>query len=140
MSPGEKSGRRQSLPISFITLIARTLQKSLTATESDRAIEIQKLIYSCTTPHCQYLLQELYKDVEYDINIQVIRVEQHSTMVCMLASGSSCTGFNICPMFDPQHSPKKFMMQKLLMLVRLLNGPAKRKVDSGLKSNPSSTG
>lgn len=59
MSPGEKSGRRESLPISFITLIARTLQKSLTATESDGAIVIPMLIYSCTAPHWQYLPQDL---------------------------------------------------------------------------------
>ena len=80
MSPGEKSGRRESLPISFITLIARTLQKSLTATESDGAIVIPMLIYSCTAPHWQYLPQDLYKSVEYDINIQVIKGE-NSTMV-----------------------------------------------------------
>ena len=92
-----------------------------------RVVVIPMLIYSCTAPHCQYLPQELYKAVEYDINIQVIRGEQHSTMVSMLASGSSCTGF------DPPHSPKKFQMQDLLMVVRLINGTALRKVDSGLK-------
>ena len=46
--------------------------------------------------------------------------EQHSIMVCILASEPSC------PKFD---SPQK----ELLRLLRLINGAAQRKVNSGLK-------
>ena len=47
-------------------------------------------------------------------------------MVCRLASGPSCPGF------DSQRS-QKISEEKLPMLQRLNNGAAKSKVDSGLK-------
>ena len=51
---------------------------------------------------------------------------QHSTMVSILASGSSCPGFEF------QHSQKK-SEEKLLTLVRLIDGAGERKVDTCLK-------
>ena len=52
---------------------------------------------------------------------------QHSTMVSKLASGPSCPGFY------SQHSRNILRGKFLSMLLRLINGAAERKVDSGLK-------
>ena len=48
-------------------------------------------------------------------------------MVSRRASSASFSRFNF------QHSPKKIQTRKLAMLLKLINGAAKRKVDSGLK-------
>ena len=51
---------------------------------------------------------------------------EHGTRVSMLASRPRCPGFNSLQC-------QKFSEEKLLMLLRLINGTGKRKVDSGLK-------
>ena len=52
---------------------------------------------------------------------------QHRTLVSTLASGPSCPGFHF------QHYQEKFPAKKFTMLLRLIDGQALRKVDSGLK-------
>ena len=61
-------------------------------------------------------------------------VGQHSRMVSTVASGPICLGFNL------QRSKKN--SEATIELLRLINGAAYRKVDSGLKMfmKPSSAG
>lgn len=53
-------------------------------------------------------------------------VGQKSTMVCIVASGPRCPGFN-------SQCSRNYSEEKLSILLRLMNGAVWRKVDSGLK-------